>query len=56
MKQFKVRCPKCGKVQNYLTNRTWIGKARKVCITCEKSFRIHKDINHSTIINKIKGG
>ena len=48
-----VKCPHCGNTMNMKTKNP--SKARKKCNFCQKGFSIHKNVNDSQIVKKVKG-
>jgi ribosomal protein S27E len=46
----KVKCPKCGKEQNYLPRPGMITEKSKRCVYCGHTFKIHSNQEKSRII------
>ena len=54
IKKFKVKCDKCGWIQNrFIYKGTPKGKTVK-CFKCERTFAMHTNANKTNIINRIR--
>ncbi len=53
---FVVRCPSCKRVMRYNPVKSSIVNARKVCVFCGRSFKVHSSILDSNIVSSSDSG
>ena len=53
MKKFKVKCDKCGFIQNRITYKGLPKNKRIKCYKCERVFTMHTNANKTNIIKRV---
>ena len=54
MQVYKIKCDKCGWIQNRIIYKGLPKGKRIKCYKCEKYFVIHSNVNKTNIIKRLK--